>query len=249
MSNRLFFLFLLILISYTGLFAQQEDLKSMLLQVDSYVESGDITRALTAIENILVKQPNYIEAQEKKISILIKNDRSKDAYRDVEEYISMYSNQPEYYYLRAILNLRKEKYFKAIEDFDRSLSLYMPADYLYKVYLNRGMAHFFLRDYDLAEADYDEVLSIDSKSAAAYHGKGMVKYELQEYDEGVLQFLQALKLEEENPITHFNLAMTYFRLGEKDNACYHFNRSCSLGHRNACRLMMMECSEGIKIPK
>lgn len=249
MNYRLLFSILLIFLLNGSLFSQQEDVESTLLLADRYVASGDIIRALTTLEDFLVRQPDNIDIQEKKISILIENERSKDAYRDIEEYIRMYNNHPEYYYLRALLHLQKEKYNKAIEDFDRALQLDMPEESVYKVYLNRGMAHFYLQDFDLAESDFDEALAANSKSAAAYHGKGMVKYELREYDEAALQFEKALKIESENPITHFNLAMTYFRLEEMENACYHFNKSCTLGHRNACRLLMMECAEEIKIPK
>jgi len=248
MSRSLLLLFFLIFLSQKALFSQQDDFESTLKQVDRYVVSGNITKALTSIEDLLVKHPNNIDVQEKKITILLENDRGKDAYRDIEEYIRMYSNEPEYYYLRALLNLQKEKYTKAIDDFDQAIQLNMPSESVYKVYLNRGMAYFYLTDFDLAEADFDEVLEIYPKSTAAYHGKGMVKYELREYDEAVVQFQKALKLEEENPIAHFNLAMTFFRLEEMDNACYHFNRSCTLGHRNACRLLMMECAEEINVP-
>jgi tetratricopeptide (TPR) repeat protein len=248
MGRSLLLLFILILISQRVLFSQEEDSESTLKQADRYVASGNVTKALTTLEDFLVRQPNNIDVQEKKITILLQNERSKDAYRDIEEYIKMYYDQPEYYYLRALLNFQKEKYVKAIDDFDQAIQLNMPSESLYKVYLNRGMAHFFLTDFDLADADFDEVLKINSKSAAAYHGKGMIKYELREYDEAVLQFKKALNLEEENPITHFNLAMTYFRLEEMENACYHFNRSCTLGHRNACRLLMMECAEEINVP-
>lgn len=249
MSRSLLLLIFLIFISQKALFTQQEDFESTLELVDRYVASGNITKALTTIEDFLVQQPNNIEVQEKKITILLENDRSKDAYRDIEEYISMYPNQPEYYYLRALLNLQKEKYVKAIDDFDQAIQINMPSESLYKVYLNRGMAHFYLTDFELAEADFDEVLDINPKSTAAYHGKGMIKYEQREYDEAVLLFQKALNLKEDNPIAHFNLAMTFFRLEQMDNACYHFNRSCTLGHRNACRLLMMECAEEINVPK
>ncbi|MBA7519581.1 Beta-barrel assembly-enhancing protease [subsurface metagenome] len=251
MTCRLYFsILILLLLSFNAqLLSQQEDLEASLLLVDRYIASGEITKALTTIENILVKQPNNVDGQEKKISILTEQDRSKDAYNDVEDYMRMYPDQPEYFYFRALLHLQKGKYSKAIDDFNRAIQLDMPDNTVYKVYLNRGMAHFYLQDFDLAEDDFNEVLSLHSKSAAACHGKGMIKYELREYEEAVIQFQKALKLEDENPITHFNMAMTYFRLEEIDNACYHFNKSCSLGHRNACRLLMMECSQEIKISK
>jgi tetratricopeptide (TPR) repeat protein len=214
--------------------------------VDAYVASGDISKALLSLEDILVKDPTYIEAQEKKIDLLSQQERSKDALRDIEEYISMYPTQPEYYYCRAILSLQKEKFSKAIEDFDVAINLKFPEQYIYKVYLNRGIAHFNNQDFELAKLDFEEVLKLEPKNAAAYHGKGMVAYEQSDYENAIIEFQKAIRIEDDNPITYFNLAMTYFRLNEKENACYNFNKSCALGHRNACRLLMMEC--GINIP-
>jgi len=219
----------------------ENDIQKNLQLVDAQISLGDFSKALLLIEDILVMHPNNIEAQEKKINILTQLDRSKDAILDVEEYVTMYPVQPEYYYLRAILNLQKHKYEKAIEDFDQALQLNMPEGALYKVYLNRGMAHFYNQDFELAEADFDEALALNSNSAAAYHGKGMVKYELNLYEDAVAEFQRSLKIEDTNPITHYNLGMSYFRMEDTENACYHFNKSCALGHRNACRLLMMEC--------
>jgi tetratricopeptide (TPR) repeat protein len=213
--------------------------------VEAYVASGDISKALLAIEDILVADPAYLEAQEKKIDLLSQGERSKEAMKDVEQYISMYPTHPEYYYLRGILNLQKERYTKAIENFDISLQLEIPGKYLYKVYLNRGMAHFNNQDFELAEIDFDEVLKLDSRNAAAYHGKGMVNYEQAEYENAIVEFQKAIRIEDDNPITYFNMAMTYFRLDDKENACFNFNKSCALGHRNACRLLLMECDINI----
>jgi tetratricopeptide (TPR) repeat protein len=231
------------------LFSQQSKSDSTILKIDNLIASGNYQKALTIIDDVLFKDPVNIEIQEKKINILSQIERSKDALNDVEEFISLYPSQPLFYYLRALLNLQKQKYTRAVEDFDRALLLNMAQNVIYKIYLNRGMAHFYLQDFDLAEADFNKVIEQDSRNAAAYHGMGMVKYELRQYDEAVTEFQKALKIEDNNPITHFNMAMTYFRLDDKDNACYHFNRSCALGNRNACRLLMMECAQELKIAK
>jgi tetratricopeptide (TPR) repeat protein len=247
-----FFIFCF-LISYfpyiNVIYSQQSKPDSSIIIIDHLVASGQTEKALGIIDDILFKDPSNIEVQEKKIDILTKVDRSKDAYDDVDKLIAMYPLHPEYFYLRAVLNLQKQKYNKSIDDFDKALDLKMPQNNIYKVYLNRGMAHFYMQDYDLADSDFNKVIALDPKIAAAYHGKGMVKYELHEYEDAVVDFQKSLQFEEDNPITHFNIGMSYFRLEDKDNSCYHFNRSCALGNRNACKLIMLECTQNLNLAK
>jgi tetratricopeptide (TPR) repeat protein len=240
-----YWLSLLLLCCFIFTYSQSADIEKSLKQADTQYASGDVTGALLTIEEILLKQPDNLDAQEKKINILVQQDRGKDAMNDVEEYILAYPSKPEYYYLRAILKFQDEKYDKAIVDFDKAIKLVMPAGTEFKVYLNRGMAHFYNQDFEMAEADFNEVIRLSPQSAAAHHGLGMIKYELSEYEDAISEFQKALKLEEENAITHFNMAMTYYRMKDDENACYHFNRSCALGHRNACRLLMMQCDINI----
>jgi tetratricopeptide (TPR) repeat protein len=236
--------FFICLSAWNG-YSQSDDIENSLATAQLQINIQDYTKALLTIEDILIRQPGNLRAQEMKIDILLQLNKEKDALRDIEEYMRMYPAQPEYYYLRALLNLQKEKYFRAVEDFDQAALMEMSPDLASKVYLNRGMAHFYNQDFELAEADFDEVIASDQKNAAAYHGKGMVKYALQKYEEAIIEFQRSLKIEDSNPITHYNIAMSYFRLKDEDNACYHFNKSCALGHRNACRLLMMECDINI----
>lgn len=240
---------LLIYILTDNILAQDNKTAEELKLADQYIEAGNYNQALVILRDYLFSNPSNIEAQEKKINVLLKTDREKDAYKDIDDLLKMYPSSPEYYYLRAVLNFQKEKYVKAIEDFDKSIELKMPGNYLYKVYLNRGMAHFFLQDFDLAEADFKAVIETQPENGAAYHGLGMVKYEQRDYEEAIKAFQKALSYDEKNAITHFNMAMSYFRLDQKDNACYHFNRSCALGNRNACKLVMMECAQKANLTK
>lgn len=222
---------------------------SEIQRADEYIKIGNYDQALVVLKDLLFINPANIDAQEKKVNVLLQTDRDKEAYKDIDDLLKMYPSSPEFYYLRAVLNFQKEKYVKAIDDFDKAIELSMPKEYVYKVYLNRGMSHFFLQDFDLAESDFNAVIQVAPQNGAAYHGLGMVKYEQREYDEAVKHFQKSLSFDEENAITHFNMAMSYFRLDEKDNACYHFNRSCALGNRNACKLVMMECAQKLNLPK
>jgi tetratricopeptide (TPR) repeat protein len=243
-----FFILLCILFS-CNIVAQENKTPEDLKLADQYIEAGNYNQALVLLRDFIFSNPSNIEAQEKKINVLLKSDREKEAYKDIDDLLKMYPSSPEYYYLRAVLNFQKEKYVKAIEDFDKSIELKMPANYTYKVYLNRGMSHFFLQDFDLAESDFKSVIEVQPENEAAYHGLGMVKYEQRDYEEAIKAFQKSLSFDEKNAITHFNMAMSYFRLDQKDNACYHFNRSCALGNRNACKLVMMECAQKANLTK
>jgi tetratricopeptide (TPR) repeat protein len=229
------------------LYSQVTADSAVLKMADQYTTSGNYNEALVIYKDILFNNPENLDVQEKKINVLMLANQHKDALKDVEELIRMNPQNPGYFYLRAILELKNEKYVKAVEDFDKAIELDMPEKFLYKVYLNRGMAHFYLQDFELAESDFKAVIEKEPKIAASYHGLGMVKYEQREYEAAIIEFQRSLKYDEKNPITHFNMAMSYFRLKEKDNACYHFNRSCALGNRNGCRLLMMECAENLKL--
>jgi tetratricopeptide (TPR) repeat protein len=243
-------IFIISLVCSSHLYSQENDsTPEELKQADQFIEAGKNDEALVILRNYVFSNPSNIEAQEKKISVLLKLDKEKEAYKDIDDLQKMYPTSPEYYYLRAVLNFQKEKYVKSIDDFDKAIELKMPKAYIYKVYLNRGMAHFNLQDFDLAESDFNAVIADDPKNGAAYHGLGMVKYEQHEYEEAVKAFQKSLSFDEKNAITHFNMAMSYFRLDQKDNACYHFNRSCALGNRNACKLVMMECAQKLNLSK
>jgi tetratricopeptide (TPR) repeat protein len=232
-----------------ALYSQTVTPDTTLKKIDKLAASGQYAKALAVIDDILFGEPANIEVQEKKINILTLSGRSKDAGNDIEDLITMYPAHPEYYYLRAVINLQKQKYSKAIDDFNRAVDLNMPAKSLYKVYLNRGMAHFYMQDYDLADSDLGKTIELNPNNAAAYHGKGMVKYEQHDYEDAVAEFQKSLKLEDDNAITHFNMAMSYFRLNDKNNSCFHFNKACALGNRNACRLLLLECTQELKIEK
>ncbi len=237
-------IFLLVVCSFPLMAGAQD---ASLEQIQKKIDGQDYNGALALIDEVLLKDPANIEVQEMKINLLVKQEREKDAMKDIERFLFQYPADPEYHYLRAVLNLQKQRYAKAIEDFDNAIGLGMPDKYKYKVYLNRGMAHFFNQDYELALGDFDEVIGLQPKNATAYHGKGMVYYEMNEYENAIQQFKVALGMEPDNAITHFNLAMAYFRMDDTSNACFHFNKSCDLGHRNACRLLLMNCD--IKIPQ
>jgi hypothetical protein len=37
--------------------------------------------------------------------------------------------------------------------------------------------------------------------------------------------------------------MAYFRAEDSKNACEYFHKSCSMGNKNACKMVLMNCAE------
>ena len=54
-----------------------------------------------------------------------------------------------FYYLRGVINNSREKYARALDDFNQAIEL-KPSPNLYKFYLGRGVSHLNLMEYDQA---------------------------------------------------------------------------------------------------
>lgn len=239
--QRLFLFFVMTLFLHSS-FAQDEQLQALLKQADRLMKEKKYDEALFNIESVLKVDPLYFEALEKKVSAMVLSDKSKELSDQIERSIKVSPQQPEYHYMRGLLNLVRGKSLKAVEDFDNAIYYQLPEKYNDKLYLNRGKAFYAAGNLDKAEKDYIDALALNARSSAIYHNYGILKYEQGQYEEATSYFLKAFEFENDNPLILYNLAMSYFRSNDMGNACYYFNRSCSLGYRNACKVYLLECS-------
>jgi tetratricopeptide (TPR) repeat protein len=171
-------------------------------------------------------------------------NNEKEALRYADEAIERYPEVSDFYYLRGVINNSREKYGKALEDFDKAIGL-SPTGNIYKYYLGRGVAHLNLLEYDQALADLTSSIEMNDTVASAYHSRAMVNYEMHDYSSAVADFLKTLELSEGNSALFFNLGMSYYRLNEKEKSCPYFHKACTLGNNNACRMALMECAKAI----
>lgn len=227
----------------------QDEIPENLREAQAAIESENYDRALNLVENEIDKNADDLYALEMKLNIFYRTERQKEAAKFVDALCFKYPNKPEYLYLNGVNYMLREKYPRAIREFEAALEKGLAEQYFTKLYFNRGLANMRLAEYELAEADFNLVLEEDPKKASAYHSLGMLKYSQNNYQEASENFLKAIQYNDNSSVVYFNLAMTYYRLEELDNACFYFNKSCSLGHRNACRLLLMECAEEIRVPQ
>jgi len=236
------YIFVFLFISI-GAFSQNAIVEAELKQADRNSRNGNYSEAIKHINNALEEDPLYLPALERKINVLIQSEDDKGALKEVNELLKDFPQQPEYYYLRSIIYLYKQKGGKAIDDLNNAIYYQMPKENLDKIYVSRGTAYYFIGDFESAEADFQEAVTLNPKNASAYHSWGMLKYEEQLFDEAIANFNKAILYEDNSAITHYNIAMAYYKQDEMKDACHHFNRSCVLGNRSACKIYYLECSE------
>lgn len=227
----------------TILLSQTKEINAYLKEADRLIIEQNYSEALEYVELALEIDPMYIESLEKKVAIALATNDSKEILKEVEEWIKVSPQQPEYYYILSILHLYREKPQKALDDLDKAVYYQLPEKYMDKIYLNRGKAYTEIAEFDKAEEDFKLAIELNPKYSAVYHSYGMLKYELKRYEEAKDLFLKAIQYETNNALIYYNIAMSYLRLDEMKNACYYFNKACSMNYRNACKVYMLECSE------
>ena len=217
----------------------------LLTAADNYISHNQFELALEKTQEVLTKYPGSIPAIQKQINIYYLMNDDKEALRVVELAIRDHPEEPELYYLRGIINNTREKYSRAINDFDQALALPGGNDQ-YKIFLGRGISHMNLVEYEQAMSDLSRSIYLNDTIASSYHSRALLNYELKDYSAAINDFIKALDYSDVgNAVLYFNLGMSYFRLEDNLNACPYFHKSCTLGNNNACRMVLMECAKEI----
>ncbi|MBN2347939.1 MAG: tetratricopeptide repeat protein [Bacteroidales bacterium] len=227
---------------------ENPQVSELLSQANNHINAKAYDQALDKLQQVLQIQINNVEAEKKRIEVYILMDNLKEASNLIDENIIKNPREFYFFYLRGLVNLNKGKYDKAISDFDLALNATSPKERS-TIYLRRGIANTYIQEYDLAIKDMTLALENDNSNLNAYNSRGMAYYELKDYVQAVDDFKKVLEYTSDNAITYYNLAMSYFRMEDKKNACKNFSKACSMGYKNACRMIMMECVDEINLPK
>jgi tetratricopeptide (TPR) repeat protein len=201
--------------------------------MNKYQEADkDYTKALQ-IKNA------YPEALSGKILALAQIGSTKEALELAENAIKGSPSDPLYHYSRGMVHNAREKYAKAIDDFDNALKLQFDDEF--KLFLYRGVAKLNLGEFNGAKEDLDMAIETNGKSASAYHSRGRVHYELREYEMAIKDFETSLNFNPKNEVAYYNLGMTYYRMDNMERACKYFFEACGMKYEHACKMSVIEC--------
>jgi tetratricopeptide (TPR) repeat protein len=216
--------------------------KAYSLKGEVFFVQKDYTNALKFYTKSLETPTAPTQAIVGKAKSMNQMGNSKEAYKVLDDAITSQPTNAELYYARGLFNSTKEKYNKALQDFDKAAAL-NPNFNPFGIALNSGIAYQSIEETDKAIENFTRAVEIDPKSSTAYHTRGLAYYTLENYKEAVDDFLQSNDLNPDNSVTTFNLGMAYYKLGDKENACLYFHKSCKLGNTNSCKMIILNCND------
>jgi len=209
------------------LFYGQKDYKQALQQYDAAIKSNaQMTEAHAGKARTFMGMQNF-----------------KEAMKVIEDAIkTSFHNDAELYFIRGQLNYQRGNHKLAIDDYDMSLSVNTNWN-SYQVFLNRGLANDAFSKPDLAVQDFSKAIIADPNNAGGYLARGNILYGLAKYQEAVDDFLKAEVLNPDNSVIPYNIGMAYHKNNDRASACRYFQKSCSQGNNNACKMVVLNCSD------
>jgi tetratricopeptide (TPR) repeat protein len=116
---------------------------------------------------------------------------------------------------RANSAINHQDYRAAIPDLDRALAI-DPKSAL--AYGNRGIAHYWLQEIDLAKADFDKAAQISPLEAVAFRGHGLIALRNGDYQAAVEAFTQSITYDPKNAFGFDYRSRAYVGLRDLDKA-------------------------------
>lgn len=142
-----------------------------------------------------------------------------------------------------VMNLRG-RFKRALESFQRANELFSPdAPERSSLYINLGLAVMNDERPLDAIAWYDLAIERSPRNATAYTCKGSALYKVGDYTEAVNTYDRAIELDQTNALSYYNRGMALLRSGDSEKGCADFHTACRMGHMNACKAIVVECSK------
>jgi len=113
--------------------------------------------------------------------------------------------------------------FRAQEsgNYEEALKLYTKALQLdpriAQIYNNRGLVHYFLKDFAKAESNFDKAIELDPKLCMAYNNKAIIYYERRLFEQAIKYFNMVIQLDPKLEQPYYNRGFAYYKLNQTEN--------------------------------
>ena len=243
-SMRRFLLIVICFLLGTSLFAQQYNKYGSsynFKKAMDFLESEDADSALGSFRDELKEHKDNGYAYLFIASIQLQNENYGDALSAIENAIKFIPKKDKEYksfafYKRAGIYVALEDSEKALRDFTSAIALHPDEDY----YSERAQVYYELEQYDLADSDYQMMLSLDAHNAMAYMGLGRNNIARGEYQSATERFDYVISLYPEYSSGYSFRAETRMKLKDYSGASSDVAKALSIdGDNKAFHLMQM----------
>ena len=129
-------------------------------------------------------------------------------------------------YKKADQYINEMRYYAAISVYDSLYTTYKDNELLL---LGRGMCHKKIENFDLAMADYNTLLKIDSSNAAAWSNRGMLHMAMGNLDLALSDYHISIELAPEEAGMYYNRFWAYFYQDNFEMACQDLESALEFG--------------------
>ncbi len=129
----------------------------------------------------------------------------------------------------AVKLLEEGSYKEALLDYNRLINSGFEND---AIWVKRGLAHYYLKEYDKAQADFDEAFKRQIRTAELLGFRSLTKIHLGNEQEAITGLEQAFAAGFRNPQAAFITGNTYFTRNDYQSAIRFYNLAGEWGSKN-----------------
>ncbi len=218
-----------------------QSIDNLIKEGNKKIENQEYSVALEKFEQVLEDEELNQYAISGKVKTLILMDNDRQALKFINDKLDNHQNNAVLHYNKGLVYKYRKRYKKAISSFEKALKSNNEV-YKEETLLMRGVSYQNRQNYDASIEDFNTVISLNDSNINAYYNRGYSYYKLHDYRKAIKDFKQVISMDAENSNGYYNLGMSYFRLGETRTACRYFDKACKLNHREACKMMLTECT-------
>lgn len=186
----------------------------------SYYGKGEYDKALTILDEVLAKDPNYSEANKYKAYVLIE----KKDYKGADSYFEKVKPEDlnaEDYTKRAKIHVDQKEFSEAYGDLDKAISLDANDE---NVYFEYGKALFAEQKYAEALEKFNKAIELGILNVAAYVYSGICHFYLNQFDQGVQVLTKSIELNPNIASAWLWRANNYAGVAKNAEACADYKK-------------------------
>lgn len=164
--------------------------------------------------------------------------KSGDLNSALEEFnkaIKKFPHKSEPYFKRGVVYLNQNELTKAINDFNKALSI----DESYDYFLFRGLAYLKLEKYRQVISNLKKATQLDNRSFTAHAYLGVAHFRCNEYEKAIKILERANELHEKDALTNFYLGYSYFSTQSWERVEPALNKALNLGIDNSKKQLII----------